>query len=86
MLLLIFEVEFLQVLTWLVHVMESQDLVISHLDLLRELLCEVLFGLKLALEVKYLRMVGLAPFIGLSNLSCPLALFAKQVLLNLKAI
>ena len=65
--------------------MQSENFIVSHFDLLRQLDGKILFAFMLLLQLQDFMVVGLASFVGLSYLVCQLALVSEVVLLDLEA-
>lgn len=85
LLVLVMEVDLFQILNWLVEVMESQNFIVSHLDLLLEISCEFFLLCDLLLESAEHLVILLTSLIGFTNLLRPLVLIGQDSLLNLES-
>lgn len=85
LLVLVVEVDLFQILNWLVEVMESQNFIVSHLDLLLEISSELFLLCDLLLKSPEHLVVLLTSLISFTNLLRPLILVSQDSLLNLKS-
>lgn len=84
MLILEFQIQLLKVLCWLVQLVQSEDLLVSDLDLASKLLSELYFSLKLRLQLINNILILLTSLISTSDLVCPLVLVNKCPILGKK--
>lgn len=82
---LVVEVDLFQILNWLVEVMESQNFIVSHLDFLLEISCELFLLCDLLLEGSEHLVVLLTSLISFTNLLRPLVLVSQDSLLDLES-
>ena len=85
LLVLVVKIDLFQILNWLVEVMESQNFIVSHLDLLLEVSCELFLLSDLLLESSEHLVVLLASLISFTNLLGPLVLVCQHSFLNLES-
>ena len=82
LLILIFKVDFFQVLSWSIHIVKSKNLIIAHFQFLNQIFGVILLFYKFLLDfLKHLNVL-FAPLIGFPNFRSPLVLVNENGLLN----